>query len=164
MLTAERCRELLDYDARSGRLTWRHDRHSGFGRVNVRAGDEAGHVNGRGYRIVRLDGQSYRAHRVIWLMLTGEMPIDEIDHINGDRADNRRINLRQATRAQNAKNVGMHSSNKSGFKGVCWDSAKGRWRADIAGDWIGHFDSAEEASAAYELAAAERFGDFRRAA
>jgi hypothetical protein len=167
-VSAERCQELLSYCAETGKLTWACDRVSGQGRVNVHAGDIAGSIGRAGYRIVRIDGKNYRAHRVIWLMAHGDWPEYEIDHINGNRDDNRISNLRHATRLQNAKNVGLSRRNKWGSKGVSWDSLKGSWRADICADgrarFLGNFATIPEARAAYSAAALELHGEFGRAA
>ena len=77
----------------------------------------------------------------------------EVDHINGDKLDNRRANLRIVTRAENERNKPIGRRNTSGFKGVCFDKSRGKWRAATkhAGKnvLIGRFDSAEAASAAY---------------
>jgi len=85
-----------------------------------------------------------------------------VDHRNGNGLDNRRANLRPATKSQNGANRLIAASNKSGFKGV--DLKKGRWRAQIkvVGSKIhlGYFDLAEEAARAYDMAAIEAFGEF----
>lgn len=80
----------------------------------------------------------------------------EVDHINGDKLDNRRANLRLCTDSQNRMNVERFKSNKSGFKGV--HRAKNKWRAEING----YFDAAEDAARAYDRAALELFGEFAR--
>lgn len=68
------------------------------------------------------------AHRVIWKMVYGHDP-DDIDHINGIRSDNRLMNLRNVTRAENLKNLSVSTRNKSGIIGVC--QARGKWVAQI---------------------------------
>lgn len=91
----------------------------------------------------------------------------EVDHANGDRLDNRRANLRACTRQKNALNRAISSNNTSGFRGVCLVRSTGKWVARIAKGGrrrhLGEFDTPEEASAAYEAAAAETYGDFDRA-
>lgn len=90
-----------------------------------------------------------------------------VDHANGDGLDNRRANLREATAAQNNRNVSCERrNNTSGFKGVCWKTANRRWIAQIGADWrrmhIGYFDTAEQAALAYDAAALELHGEFAR--
>lgn len=90
----------------------------------------------------------------------------EIDHRSGDSLDNRRCNLRTATRLDNCANLSMNSNNTSGFKGVYWYARKHRWIASIRRDGhmkhIGSFETAYEAHLAYESAASQMFGDFKR--
>jgi hypothetical protein len=88
----------------------------------------------------------------------------EVDHINGNKLDNRIENLRICTRAENQRNVRMIRSNKSGFKGVAKHQKSERWRAQIQVNkkqiFLGIFDTPEEASAAYVEAAMKYFGQF----
>jgi hypothetical protein len=99
------------------------------------------------------------AHRVIWTLLNGRWPADEIDHGNGDRSDNTPFNLRAATRTENGQNLGLRSNNTSGFAGVCWSQRDGKWRAHITIDgltrYLGSFNTAKAASAAYVAAKAK---------
>ena len=98
-ITAERLRELLDYDPETGLFTWRVT-------VNNRAwaGTVADAINHAGYNYIGIEGQRYLAHRLAWLYVHGNWPSKEIDHINRVRSDNRFCNLREATRALNARN------------------------------------------------------------
>ncbi len=103
-------------------------------------------------------------HRVIL-----DAPSDlQVDHANGDGLDNRRGNLRTASRAQNQQNQGRRTDNSSGFKGVCWHSKRGKWYARIGCNGVtrslGLFDSPEEAHAAYCRAAVATHGQFARTA
>jgi hypothetical protein len=89
-----------------------------------------------------------------------------VDHRNGDGLDNRRNNLRMASRSQNNANARLRSTNRSGFKGVTLDRRIGRWNARIyvnkQGRSLGYFATAEEAARAYDAAAIEVFGEFAR--
>lgn len=100
-------------------------------------------------------------HRMLMLPGPGEL----VDHINGDKLDNRRCNLRIATKQQNARNGRSHAGSTSAFKGVSWDGRSGSWRATITtspGTLIdlGHFADEQSAARAYDDAASRCFGEF----
>lgn len=158
-----RVRALLDYDPATGVFQWRVKPRRG-----VQIGDRAGTVDPLGYRGVRVDGRRYLEHRLAWAWVFGSQPPDELDHINGNPSDNRIANLRPATRSQNNQNTRRRCDNKSGFKGVSWITARGKWRAEIKADGrvlhLGYFQTREEAHAAYMTAAEKFFGEFARAA
>ena len=103
-----------------------------------------------GYCIIRLDDRLYTAHRLAWLYVHGQWPTHQLDHINGNRQDNRLCNLRPATNAENAQNR-TRKSNTSGFPGVRKTNSK--WTAEIKVNYkpirLGRFDSPEAAYAAY---------------
>lgn len=150
--------EALAYDSESGTLTWkaRPAHHfpsaSACARWNSNfAGKSAGHTCKQGYRRIEIGSSRFAAHRVIWLMLFGRLP-EAIDHINGNRADNRLCNLRSVTVAENNRNIARRRDNKSGTTGVDWKKALGRWRAQIAVDGrdihLGYFDTKDAAVAA----------------
>jgi hypothetical protein len=162
MLTADRVRQALKYDAGTGVFTWR------IGRQGAAAGSVAGCVDIYGYRIIGMDRRGYRAHRLAWLYAYGHWPTAEIDHIDGDRLNNRIANLREATRSENQRNVGVTRSNTSGFKGVYWYPRDRKWQAKIMlggkSKHLGLFDSPDLAHAAYCEAAGRIHGDFARVA
>lgn len=89
-----------------------------------------------------------------------------VDHINADRLDNRRCNLRIATPTQNAHNKSISKANKSGYKGVCFNKANGKWRAQLRVNgvmkYLGDFDRIEDAAAAYATASRDLHGEFHR--
>jgi len=129
-------------------------------RVGRRAGTTVG---AKGYRTITIKKRRFYEHRIAWYMMTGEDPTGfEIDHINGDKSDNRFSNLRLATSQTNKANCGLNASNSSGFKGV---HARGsRWIAGITHNrkliHIGMFKTAEEAARAYDAKAVELFGEY----
>jgi hypothetical protein len=170
MLDLNAVRELLDYDPETGALTWRERGRKWFKsdhdqtRWNARfSGGRAGSApkKKRGYVYVRSPGRIHKAHRVIWLWMTGEWPRDQVDHINHDRADNRWCNLRAATNADNQKNVSLRADNTSGAVGVRRHTHGDKWRAQIkvGGRFIhlGLFDDKTTAIAARQ-AANEKYG------
>jgi hypothetical protein len=157
-----RLREILHYDPETGI----------FARLIstsncVRTGDVAGCLDkSRGYLIIRIDGRNYLAHRLAFLFMTGIWPPHQIDHVNLDRADNRWVNLRMATGAQNSANTRVKANNKSGFKGVGWCKGRRKWRAQIQANGkqthLGYRNTCEEAAALYAEAAVKFHGEFAR--
>lgn len=161
MITQERLKQVLRYNASTGVFTWVSKPAARSNRVKV--GTEAGITNARGYRHIGIDQKKYLAHRLAWLYMTGECP-KYIDHINGVPGDDRWANLRSATMPQNGANSRLPKNNTSGLKGVSWAAKDKKWRAQICSAHIGYFDTAEDAHTAYMVAARERFGNFARAA
>lgn len=107
-----------------------------------------------GYIVLCSGAKKVYAHRVAWRIVHGEWPASWIDHINGDRTDNRIENLRLATQAENMQNLRKPGKrNKSGFLGVSWDKVVGLWVAQIRAfgspHQIGWYETPEEAHAAY---------------
>jgi len=166
-LTAEKARELLRYDRESGKLFYRRDIYVGKpGRLFRWAGDEAGCLAPSGYVVIRVNYVLFRAHRLAWLIETGDWPKHEIDHRDMDRSNNEWANLREATGVQNRANSKARA--KSGFKGVLTPKhAPNCFVAQItvAGKnvHLGTFRSPEEAHAAYVEAAIRHHGEFARA-
>lgn len=156
---------LVEYDPNTGILT-----RKAVGRFASPRyiGKPTGWLHASGYIFTTILGRKRKAHRVAWLLMTGEWPPSEIDHINGDRADNRWDNLRLATRGENCRNTGIPKDNTSGIKGVGFVAKRGKWRANIGFNnkliFLGHFMTAEEARAAYEAAAIKYFGEYARKA
>lgn len=149
-------RDLLQYCPTTGVLTWV---------AGQLAGSEAGTVRQDGYRRVKIGGVGIMAHRIAWFLHYGSDAPELIDHINGDKGDNRIANLRSATLAQNARNRNVHKGSRSGIKGV-YPTPEGKWRAAIRKDGhltsLGTFPNPERARAAYNKAAAVQHGQFAR--
>lgn len=108
----------------------------------------------KGYVIIKIDGHGYAAHRLAWLYVHGHSPVGVIDHINGDKADNRIANLRDTTHQVNAQNISVtNPKSRSGLRGAYWASSIGRWMSLITVDWkriyLGNFQTAEDAHQAY---------------
>ena len=160
MLTAETVRKLLDYEPETGVFRWRS------GREGVSKGMVAGTKNAAGYRQIMILRKRYYAHRLAWLYVNGDWPHAEVDHANGDKADNRISNLRLAEKSQNRANTALQRNNTSGFKGVCFHKPIGKFYASIQIEkkykFLGYFDTPEKAHAAYYEAAEKYFGEFAR--
>lgn len=119
MISQRRLKELLTYYPDTGIFTWNLSRGNQFSPV----GGEAGFTTEKGYIRIELEGKSYLLHRLAFLYMEGAFPIDQVDHINRIRNDNRWENLRPADVYLNA---GNQKSNGE-FVGVSWDSSRGKW-------------------------------------
>lgn len=161
----DRLNELFVYEPETGHLRWRSIPKK-FQRA--KAGDIAGTIGPKGYRVVGVDRVYYYVHRIAWKMVTGTDPIDQIDHEDADRLNNRWVNLREADNGKNRWNTKLAKNNTSGVKGVCWDKSHKSWSAYIAaGDGhkrIGRFKDKQDAIAARTKAAEELHGPFMRVA
>lgn len=160
MLSADRLRHLLDYDADTGVFRWRLSRGG-----SARAGDIAGGIDSHGYVRISVDCERYLGHRLAWLHIHGAWPEHDLDHRNGIRTDNRISNLREASRSNNLAN--RAASAASGMKGVYWQRQNRRWysRISVQGRDIhlGTFDTPEEAHQAFMSASRQHYGEFARA-
>ncbi len=152
-MNLDELRSELHYDPENGKFTWKK---------------EAGTVTGHGYRYIRVNQKMMLAHRMAWLMYYGVEPEGLVDHINGNRLDNRIANLRLADYSQNGANARRHMRNRSGYKGVSRVLKNGKW----TGRWqasitvrnkqmnLGYFDTKDEAHEAYMAAAKLYHGVF----
>lgn len=134
-------------------------------RGKVKAGETAGRFNPSGYLQVRINYVAYYVSRVIWKLKTGEDPGDkQVDHINGNRSDNRWFNLRLATPSQNLANKPKHSGDLNLPKGVYASPTKGKYCACIKikgkTKHLGTFNSAEEAAKVFEEKAFSVFREY----
>ncbi|MBK9496425.1 MAG: HNH endonuclease [Xanthomonadales bacterium] len=160
----EQLKSMVSYDPDTGhfyRVGYSHPSQSH--RVGTRA-DTFHDEKGRRYRLVRVFGERYTAHRLAWLFVHGTFPANMIDHINGDGEDNRIVNLREATHSDNARNRCISKRNMSGFKGVDFRPDGKKWRASICVNrkliHLGLFSTPEEAHEAYVAAAIRLHGEF----
>jgi hypothetical protein len=161
--TAEELRSIFNYDPSTGVLTWKVSPST-----NVQIGDVAGNIHSsqEGYTcwMICVFGKKYKAHRVIWCLVTGEWPTSLIDHRNCLATDNRWENLRIATDAQNSQNSRRPATNTSGFKGACFNKRNKKWFAQIKKDkkrhFLGFYETPEDAHEAYCLAADLLFGEY----
>lgn len=151
MITADEARMLFQYMPDSGLIFWKVNAS-----YRVKAGDPAGCINKNGYQLIRLRGRQYKAHRIIWLIMTGSWPENVIDHINGVCGDNRWSNLRVVSTGENLKNKKINSNNKSGTMGVSWDRRANKWYAKIRVNGrllnLGNFDDINKAIEVRKLA------------
>lgn len=182
-LTADHVRSLLDYNPSTGIFIWKMRTADMFSDGNTSAekncsswnkkyaGKEPALPKRRGYPriavgLARKSGKAkfVSAHRVVWLIIHGRLPINQIDHINGDRTDNRFCNLREATNSENAQNRKLSIMNSSGYTGVSWHKRKSKWVARVGINYrrmsLGNYDTPEEAYAAY-LSAKKKLHSFQ---
>lgn len=167
-LTAEYLRERVTYDPETGVFRWK----SMPSNQQRRIGQIAGCLKKKlGYWRVCIDDEEHLAHRLAWLWMTGEWPKEYIDHKDRDRANNKWINLREATQSQNCANkIGSSSKTWPFVKGVSFNKGNRRnpFRVMVEVDGkskhVGYFATVEEASAAYATAARLVFQEFARTA
>lgn len=153
MITQSKLHDMFEY-REDGNLIHRHTVQGG-----KRIGEIAGSPHNMGYRQITIDGKKQLLHRLIWMYHYGELP-DQIDHINGQRSDNRIENLRECSYSQNHGNKRLNKNNTSGFKGVFLDKRDGFWFVYMAHQYIGRSRSIKEAADMYDKAAEEHFGKF----
>lgn len=152
-MTAEEARQFFSYNPETGDLAWRVSPNNRVpvGRV-VRAKD------GGGYYQVKVQGVTYKVHRLAWLITTGCWPVSFIDHINRDRADNRIANLREATPTENQFN------RDSPYRGVSYRKSRDAYVARITIDgvrtYLGYFKNVSDAERAYVRAARAHYPEF----
>ena len=161
MLSHKEAVELIQYDPIDGTFRWLKSKNR-----KLKEGKIAGSINGSGYVLIHINGITYRAHRLAWLLVNGSWPDRHIDHINNDKADNRWSNLRECTRSENLRNVATRKDSSTGLKGVSFDKSAAAYRARIQVDGnrilLGYFSCAEDAYRAYVAAAKEMHGKFSR--
>jgi hypothetical protein len=145
--------KVLICDPDAGKLYWRErteETHSNArGRAifnGLHAGKEAiTCLETHGYMTGRIDRVFFKAHRLIWAMTYGEWPDGEIDHINGNRADNRISNLRVVSRSGNMRNTAARSDNTSGEPAIVWHKGGKKWMVRVGDKYVGLFSSMDDA-------------------
>ena len=162
-MTPDTLRKLLSYDPETGELVWLTRDTSFFSDESHANRWNARYANTRAFQTVYygyLHGhilkKHYYAHRVCWAIYYGKWPADQIDHINGNRADNRISNLRDVSHSDNQKNTKLRHDNKSGVPGIDWKADCALWRARASRNGkrylIGYFKNLDDAIAARMLA------------
>lgn len=160
----ERLNELLLYCPESGNLTWKDRLATSFHDIPLESaykaakhwasrfsGKQAGSRRKDGYVMICIDGVNHMAHRIVWKITNGHDPV-YIDHIDGDKGNNRITNIRDVSHVVNMKNKSLYKSNKSGVPGVEFHKRDCVWVAKIGVDGsqvqLGAFETASEAIAA----------------
>ena len=143
-ISREKVLEYLRYDPETGEFRWKVSTN---GRIKV--GQIAGCLKLSGYIKIRIEGKSYAAHRLAWIVVNGDIGDLLIDHINGVKTDNRIANLRLASNLENSRNR-RNQKNKSGVRGVYWNEPYGKWQASGFKDGrlisLGYFDKKSDAA------------------
>jgi hypothetical protein len=125
MITQEELKELLNYNPETGIFTWKVSPAR-----QVFFGDIAGTKRKDGYIQIKVKNELILSHRLAWIYMYGYLP-KYIDHINGQRDDNRIINIREVSNQQNSLNSKISKNNTSGIKGVYWDKSRNKWVARL---------------------------------
>ena len=155
-LSQDLLHELFEY--RDGFLYWKNSVGN-----QVVAGSKFGTMRNNGYLQGTINKKIHRVHRLIFLYHHGFLP-ELLDHIDGDRANNKIENLRIANKSQNSFNAKISSKNTSGVKGVSWNKQKEKWKAECQHykkrKHIGYFQTIEDAKNAVEFYRVSVHGEF----
>ena len=153
-IDTEFLRNYIHYDPESGEFAWKGENSK----------RKAGCTTKQGYIRIEIMNVGFLAHRLAWQYVTGSAPKNQIDHIDGNKSNNKFCNLREATNQENQFNVGVKSNNTSGYRGVTFHRGTGKWRAVAAKDRkyysLGLFFTPEEAAAAYAEFAKKLHGEY----
>jgi hypothetical protein len=147
MLTQARLRELLSYNSENGNFTWLASTSK-----RIKINDIAGCLSPNNYILIRIDRKLYKAHRLVWFYVYGVWPANHIDHIDGNRSNNRICNLRDVDNAINSQNQKRaRSDNKCGLLGVMKNGSGFQAQIKVNGSsqYLGTFQTPEDAHEAY---------------
>ena len=153
LITQEYLKSILVYSQETGNFIWKIRPAN-----HIHIGDIAGSLHHTGYIVIQINKKLYLAHRLAWLYMTGNFPVNTIDHIDGINIPNfnKWSNLRDITHQKNNFNKGINKNNTSGYKGVSWNKRNNKWQVEIGVNgksiYLGYFVDIEEASDAYEKA------------
>lgn len=169
---AKYLRRCFEYNRETGQVFWKNrprehfSSQRGWNSWNAKhAGNQAfTSRNEDGHMMTILDYVLYTAGRIIWKWVTGKDPVEQVDHKNRDPSDNRWVNLREASAAQNARNRSIPANNTSGRVGVYFYKPTKNWKASIRIQkqqvHLGTFDTKEEAMQARAVAERLHYGEF----
>lgn len=153
--------DYLKADPETGKLYWIQSPN-----VKIKVGSEAGSLRKDGYIGVKFSGVCYKAHRVVYYLVNKHWPTSMLDHINGIKNDNRPVNLRVVSNAENCRNCKPSKNTSSIFKGVHWNKKLNKWQAQIRVNnkplHLGVFTDEKVAATAYDKAATTYYGAFAR--
>ena len=156
-----RVKELLHYEPVTGEFRWLVTRSR-----SAKVGDVAGTLGRTGYIQIQVDRTSYKAHRLAFLFMEGSLPPAVTDHVNGDKLDNRWVNLRHATTAQNNRNRGKTVVNVIGYCGVAFNERWNKFSARIGLEksqyHLGWYKEKSTAIAVYSFVCKQIHGEFAR--
>lgn len=165
-LTQDYIKERFSYNQKTGHLSWKNRPEHDFiskkyqSIFNARFANKESGSFCNGYLRTQIDKKSYFNHLIIWVYVYGRYPEKNIDHIDGNRANNKIENLREVTKLENAKNQKLYKNNGSGFSGVRFDKSLNKWRVQIGSGknrkHIGIFEERDAAIRARQKAEKER--------
>lgn len=153
-MTQDDFHAMFEYVGTTGQLIHRYTVKGGKIKGSV-----AGSPHNQGYIQICIRRKKYLLHRIIWFYHYGYWP-GQLDHIDGDRSNNRLENLRECSYSQNHGNKRLNRNNTSGAKGVTLNKATRKWRAQLAHRYVGEYATFAEAVAAYDAAARIHYGEF----